>query len=91
MRNKSGNFLIITVFIVYLLHQDIWFWDTAKPFFFGFMPVGLFYHVCFSLAAAGIMVLLVKYSWPKYLEKEIEDFECKKNSPNSKAQNSSQS
>ncbi len=86
MLNKSENFLIIAVSLVYLLHQDLWFWDTAEPFFFGFMPIGLFYHVCFSLVAVGIMGLLVKYSWPEYLEKEWDDFEHKQHPPNSKPQ-----
>ena len=86
MLKKSENFLVIAVLLVYILHQDIWFWNTAKPFFFGFMPIGLFYHVCFSLVAVGIMVLLVKHSWPEYLEKEVDDFEHNKHLPNSKPQ-----
>jgi hypothetical protein len=75
MLKKSENFLVIAVLLVYILHQDIWFWNTAKPFFFGFMPIGLFYHVCFSLVASVIMCLLVKHCWPEYLEKEVDDIE----------------
>ena len=29
---------------LYLLHQDFWFWRSAYPLVFGFLPVGLFYH-----------------------------------------------
>ena len=51
-----------------MLHQDIWFWRTARPLVFGFMPVGLFYHAAFSVAAALLMALLVQFAWPAHLE-----------------------
>ena len=64
--------LILAVLILYVLHQDVWFWRTARPLVFGFLPVGLAYHACFSLAAALLMWLLVRQAWPAHLEKEIE-------------------
>ena len=57
---------------VYLLHQDVWFWRTAHPIVFGFIPIGLFYHACFAVAASLLMWMLVKYAWPSHLEDEIE-------------------
>ena len=39
---------------------------------FGFLPVGLFYHACYSVAAAGLMAAMVRYAWPDRLEKEAE-------------------
>ena len=54
--------------IVYLLHQDLWFWREARPLVFGFMPIGLFYHAVFTLACSGLLALLVKYAWPAHLE-----------------------
>ena len=60
--------LVLLVVGFYLLHQDFWFWRTAKPLVFGFLPVGLFYHACYSAAAAAVMWLLVKYAWPSHLE-----------------------
>ena len=53
---------------LYLLHQDFWFWRTAQPLVFGFVPVGLFYHACYTVAAALFMWLLVRYAWPAHLE-----------------------
>jgi hypothetical protein len=35
------------------------------------MPIGLFYQGCFSVAAALLMWLLVKFAWPAHLEREI--------------------
>jgi hypothetical protein len=54
----------------YALHQDLWFWNTAEPLVFGFLPVGLFYHACYSLAAAALMWLLVRYGWPSHLDQD---------------------
>ena len=62
----------VAVVVLYILHQDIWFWRTARPFVFGFIPIGLFYHACYSIAAMGVMALLVKYAWPGHLEEEVE-------------------
>ena len=64
--------LVIAVIALYVLHQDFWFWRTARPLIFGFIPIGLFYHACYSVAAALLMWLLVKYAWPAHLEDEIE-------------------
>jgi hypothetical protein len=57
--------LTITIALFYVLHQDFWFWNTAHPLAFGFLPVGLLYHGCYTLAAALLMALLVKSAWPK--------------------------
>ncbi len=64
--------LAIAVIALYALHQDFWFWRTAHPLVFGFVPVGLFYQACFSISASLLMWLLVKYAWPVHLEDEIE-------------------
>ena len=64
--------LVIAVIALYMLHQDFWFWRTAHPLVFGFVPTGLFYQACFTLAASLLMWLLVKFAWPSHLEREIE-------------------
>ena len=69
--------LFIAVIALYILHQDFWFWRTAHPLVFGFVPIGLFYQGCFSIAAALLMWLLVKFAWPHHLEEEIEQQETK--------------
>ena len=57
------------VVAVYLLHQDLWFWRTARPLVFGFLPIGLFYHAAFCLLCSAVMMLLVKFAWPLDLDK----------------------
>ena len=65
--------LVVTVVALYALHQDFWFWRTARPLVFGFVPIGLFYQGCFAIAASLLMWLLVKCAWPAHLEQEVEE------------------
>ena len=64
--------LVVAVVVLYVLHQDIWFWRSSY-LVFGFIPIGLFYQGCFSVAAALLMWLLVTYAWPAHLEEEVEE------------------
>ena len=73
--------LVIAVVALYILHQDIWFWRTPHPMVFGFVPIGLFYQACFSVAAALLMWLLVKFAWPTHLEREVEAQEHSEETP----------
>jgi len=66
--------LVVAVAALYVLHQDIWFWRSSY-LVFGFIPIGLFYHACFSVAAALLMWLLVTFAWPAHLEQEVEEVE----------------
>jgi len=51
------------VVLLVILHQDNWFWDDGT-LVLGFMPVGLFYHACISMAASATWLLAVNYCWP---------------------------
>jgi hypothetical protein len=59
--------LALVVLIVLLLHQDFWLW-TNKTLVFGFLPIGLAYHIAYSVLAALTMWLLVRLAWPAHLE-----------------------
>jgi len=74
--------LVVATVVLYLLHQDFWYWRTAHPLVFGFVPIGLFYQACFSVAAALLMWLLVKFAWPTHLEEEIEQQSAREDSAN---------
>ncbi len=69
------SLLALAVIALYLLHQDFWFWRAATPLVFGFLPVGLFYHLCYTLVISGLMWLLVKHAWPSQLEERRGDGE----------------
>ncbi len=61
-------FWIVVVFALYVLHQDVWFWHSARPLFAGFLPVGLTYHAVYCVAASALMWALTTYAWPSHLE-----------------------
>lgn len=67
--------LLIIVGALYILHQDSWFWRTAHPLVFGFLPIGLFYHACYAVATAVVMWILVRFAWPSHLEGSGEENE----------------
>ena len=67
--------LALLVALLFILHQDLWFWRSARPLVLGFLPIGLFYHACYSVAAAGMMWLLVKHAWPAHLEQDVDRME----------------
>jgi hypothetical protein len=67
MRNLMLALLVVAM---YALHQDLWFWDDARPLLFGALPIGLAYHVLYSIVVAGLMWLLVHYAWPVLSEIE---------------------
>lgn len=64
--------LPLIVAALYLLHQDVWFWRSARPLVFGVLPVGLFYHAGLVVGAAGLMWLLVATAWPAHLDAKAD-------------------
>jgi hypothetical protein len=71
MRSPKTILLTLMVVAIYLLHQDYWNWKRAEPLVFGFLPIGLAYQAGYSILAAIMMAVLVRFAWPKHLE-EIE-------------------
>lgn len=55
--------LTLSVILLYLLHQDFWFWRDGR-LVFGVLPVGLFYHAVYCVACAALMWALVRFAWP---------------------------
>jgi hypothetical protein len=49
--------LYIVLLLVFLLHNDLWFWNDAR-LLLG-LPVGLTYHVAYCLGVSALMALLV--------------------------------
>jgi hypothetical protein len=71
--NLTTLLLALATAALYVLHQDFWFWRTAEPLAFGFLPAGLWYHGLYCLAAALLMWALTRVAWPAHLENDAED------------------
>jgi hypothetical protein len=65
------NILYLVVLIVYLLHNDLWFWNN--PTIIMGIPVGLFYHLIYCFIASILLFLLIKFAWPKLVEEVDQD------------------
>jgi hypothetical protein len=59
---------VVAVIVLYVLHQDVWLWSSARPLVFGILPVGLFYHVVYTVAVSALLWYLVRAHWPAHLE-----------------------
>jgi hypothetical protein len=68
----QAAFAALITALVYVLHQDFWFWRTARPLVFGFLPIGLFYHAAYTAAISVFMWLMVRRFWPSHLEEANE-------------------
>lgn len=60
---KAHHVIAALAIALFVLHQDFWLWHNPRMVF-GFMPIGLLYHACFSVAAALLWLGAVKFAWP---------------------------
>ena len=69
-----GSATVVWVLVVALgfLHNDLWWWND-NTLVFGFMPMGLAFHALFSILAAGVWALALKWAWPHELEKLADE------------------
>lgn len=58
--------LYAALFVLYLLHNDLWLWNDGT-LVFG-LPVGLVYHAGFAVATGIVLTLLVLKAWPDHLD-----------------------
>lgn len=69
-KNVLTLLLGAAVAVLYVLHQDVWFWSAARPLVFGFLPIGLAWHGLYCLASAVLMWALTRLAWPAQLEED---------------------
>ena len=58
----------LAIGLLYVLHQDLWFWRIARPLVLGFLPIGLAWHAAYCVAVAMLMWWLTRVAWPSYLD-----------------------
>jgi hypothetical protein len=57
--------------VLFLLHHDFWWWDSSY-LVFGFLPIGMAWHVLFSILVSIFWVIAVKCYWPAEIENWVE-------------------
>jgi hypothetical protein len=62
--------VMLVAAVLYVLHQDTWFWNESRPFVFGFLPVGLFYHAAYTALISLVLVWATRAHWPAHLDDE---------------------
>lgn len=67
----NAKLLYLCIGLLFLLHQDFWFWDDAT-LVFGAVPIGFLYHIAYCFAASGLMFALTRLAWPAHLEEEVQ-------------------
>ena len=72
--------IIAAAVLLAIVHQDFWWWTEVDPIIFG-MPIGLAYHVIFSLLAGVLWFLATRYAWPHELEDWAEGQTQSKSNP----------
>ena len=55
--------LLAAWLLLFVVHQDFWWWETTD-LVFGVLPVGLAWHVLYSLLVAALWALAVRFAWP---------------------------
>ena len=64
--------VVIAIFLVLLvLHQDFWLKDDAS-LVAGVVPIGLVYHMVFTVVAAFFWFAVVRLAWPYSHEDDDE-------------------
>jgi hypothetical protein len=62
--HRTSRLLVWVAFVALIvLHHDWWYWNDAS-LVGGFLPVGLAYHMGFSIAAALLWAAASRWAWP---------------------------
>ena len=69
---KKNKLFWLALIVLILLHHDWWFWSDAT-LLFGFLPIGLAYHIGISLAAGALWAVAVFYAMPEVFEADTEE------------------
>lgn len=60
---SSSKWIWIAVVILIIAHQDNWLWEN-DTLVLGFIPIGLFFHACISVAASLTWFFATRFAWP---------------------------
>jgi len=66
MKNVVYGLLLL----LYVLHTDVWYWNDPR-IAMG-LPIGVTYHVVWTVLVSAAFWLAVRYAWPAELEGGVE-------------------
>ncbi len=69
--SRNRKLVWLAVGLLFILHHDFWWWDNPS-LVFGFLPIGLAYHLVFSIAAGCTWFAMIKFAWPSHVEEFAE-------------------
>ncbi len=58
MKHRTKGLFYFLIVLLFLLHNDFWFWKTPQ-LVLG-LPIGLLYHIGFCLVVTLLMAVFVK-------------------------------
>jgi len=64
---KGASLVWMAFALLFVLHQDGWWWDD-RTLLLGWLPIGLAWHVGFSLAAGLLWAAANRWAWPTDIE-----------------------
>ena len=69
-KKSSGAWIWAVVVLLIILHQDNWNWENDNAVF-GIIPIGLFYHLCISIAASITWYVATRVAWPETFVEQV--------------------
>lgn len=52
--------------LLYALHTDLWYWNDPR-LALG-LPIGVTYHLLWTIAVSAVFAMAVRWAWPSDLE-----------------------
>ena len=63
----AAKMIIVLAVILAVLHQDWWWWHDDSRLL-GFLPIGLAFHILYSILAATLWAVTCRFAWPDHLD-----------------------
>jgi hypothetical protein len=62
VKRVPARLLLVALILAFVLRIDLWWW--FDPSLMLGLPIGLTYHVLYSIAVAVLMGFVVRFAWP---------------------------
>ena len=69
---KMKYTLYLSVVVLVVAHQDVFNWHDSR-LVLGCLPVGLAYHVAYTLVTALMWALAIRWAWPGDVDVPVDE------------------